>query len=454
MNKIQEYIIDYDLVEKFDLNTLKSIMCLPILKNDYYILCAVNKENKSNVLKENEYFKEFTSSCEEINFYLSDFKIRHFLFTHVKKSIQYFNDTQNFASIFLEQLIEFALIKKASDIHLETTSTAFMIRFRIDGRLKHFFNFDMEFYPIISSIIKLRCNLDITQKRVSMDGRFSLNSDKKIDIRVSTMPIITGESIVLRILDDFDEQIKMHSLGFSNAEQEFLKSIITRPNGLILVTGPTGSGKTTTLYTLLKLLNCEDKKIMTIEDPIEYQLDRIQQISVNDELNMSFGEILKTILRQDPDIIMVGEIRDAKSLEIALQASLTGHLVLSTLHTNSCIETLNRLYDLKAPNYILASALKAVISQKLIIKRCTCIDGCIECNFTKMNGRTVLSEILDIDKNISNMIREKKSLNHIIDYAKNNGFKTLREDALNKVRNNITTKDEVLKLLGYLDEEI
>jgi general secretion pathway protein E len=260
------------------------------------------------------------------------------------------------------------------------------------------------------------------------------------------MPIITGESIVLRILDNGVNKKDLNNIGFDEKVLGKVKKSITKSNGLILVTGPTGSGKTTTLYSILNELNDNSKKIMTIEDPVEYQIKGIQQISINNEIGLKFNDVLKNILRQDPDIIMIGEIRDEESLSIAIQASLTGHLVLSTLHTNDSVSTISRLIDLNAKPYLVASTLKAVIAQRLVLKLC-CEDGCSKCNYTKFDGRVSLFEFLEFDENISSMVSKSFDKSEILKYALNNGFKTLNEDAKEKIEKRLTTLEEVNKVL-------
>ncbi len=262
----------------------------------------------------------------------------------------------------------------------------------------------------MSSFIKLVSKLDITQIRLPQDGRFTREKEKKnYDFRVSIMPIINGESIVIRVLDNINIKKNIEDLGFSNHIYEDLKNITTLKDGLVLISGPTGSGKSTTLYSLIKKFNFETKKIITIEDPVEYKISQIQQIHVNDDIGLGFKTVLKNILRQDPDIILIGEIRDKYSLDIALQASLTGHLVLASIHANNSIETLSRLIDLKADSYLLSTTLKYIISQRLILNICKYCkkNTCEKCNFTGFFGRSSLCEVLEVDKVISSMIFEK-----------------------------------------------
>jgi general secretion pathway protein E len=264
------------------------------------------------------------------------------------------------------------------------------------------------------------------------------------------MPTIQAESIVLRILDNKNIDKRLDDLGLSQNIYEDLKDVLKFTQGLILISGPTGSGKTTTLYSILKELNCDDKKIITVEDPIEYKIDSINQVPINNKVGLSFELVLKNILRQDPDIIFIGEIRDKFSLDIALQASLTGHLVLASIHSSSSVETITRLIDLKADPFLISTTLKAVMAQRLVLAHCkSCENGCKECNFTKFYDRTSIAEILKIDEQISSLIFNKASFNELKEYLKNINFKTILDDGKQKVKNGLTTLEEVYKVVNY-----
>ena len=452
--KLNEQIIDYSLLNSFDIEQLKKDLVLPFSKDAFYTHVALCKQSNESSLTQT-LFQPLQSCKNEILFFLSNIKTRTKLYELASKSIHNENLNQQYVSEFLDSLIAFAFEKRSSDIHFETAEKSFIVRFRIDGRLKIFFVFPKALYPIISSVIKLKATLDITQKRKPLNGRFSMQlSDKNVDFRFSSMPTIYGESIVIRILDEFAGYQNLNTLGFSQTQLTRLKRNIAASSGMILITGPTGSGKTTTLYSILQQLNAEDKKIITIEDPIEYQLHNIQQVAVNNAIGLTFNEILKHILRQDPDIIMIGEIRDKESLQIAFQASLTGHLVLSTLHTNDAVSTINRLYDLEAKSYIMASTLKTIISQRLVLKCCTCEQGCTKCNFSCFDGRVSISEVFEIDETMASMINKKQSLSDILHYAKEQGFKTIEEDGLSKVEQGITSQKELYKVIGNSNEKI
>ena len=341
---------------------------------------------------------------------------------------------------------------RASDIHIERTGDLVLFRFRVDGKLKTFFTFDIELLNIISSHLKLISNLDITQTRLPQDSRFSINvNNDTYDFRISTMPTIDSESIVIRILDKKNINKSIEDLGLSSDVFSVLKKALKLTQGLILITGPTGAGKTTTLYSILQELNSDEKKIITVEDPIEYKIDSISQIAVNTKVGLSFEVILRNILRQDPDIIFIGEIRDKFSLDIALQASLTGHLVLASIHSNNAVETISRLMDLNADPFLISSTLKLILAQRLVLNYCKYCEakGCDKCNYTKYYDRSCIAEVLNIDENISSMIFKKEDINKIKKYLKSIDFKTMIDDGKRKVSLNITSLEEVYKVINY-----
>jgi general secretion pathway protein E len=453
MNKLHHHIIQYSLLAQYDIPLLQQHLILPIKRHEFYTLFAVCTQSHTPFLTTLGMSKTIEVSQNEILFFLSDVALRQDIYACYESAMENEHHNQAFIHSFLEKLLHFAMVKQSSDIHFETVNDGFVIRFRIDGALKVFFKFDKGLYFIVSSVIKLACSLDITQKRKPMDGRFSLNIEsKKVDFRVSTIPTLHGESIVLRVLEAFKDNQNLNTLGFNEQQLDMLKHTMAKKHGLVLITGPTGSGKTTTLYSLLKALNQEEKKIITVEDPIEYQLEDIQQVAVNNTIGLGFAQILRNILRQDPDIIMIGEIRDNVSLDIALQASLTGHLVLATLHTNDCMQTLNRLIDLDAKPYIIASTLKMIISQRLVLKRCECEKGCSTCNYTSFYGRIALCEMLNIDEELENMIRLQCHHEDILNKAYEKGFRTLLDVGKDKAKMHLTTYEEVHKAVGLIYE--
>ncbi|MDN5079520.1 GspE/PulE family protein [Aliarcobacter butzleri] len=337
-------------------------------------------------------------------------------------------------------------------MHIEMYKNLVLFKFRVDGRLKIFFTFEKEFFKSISSYIKLISNLDMTQIRLPQDGRYSLSiEDKKYDFRVSTMPTLEAESIVLRILDNKNIDKNLLTLGLTESLLHKLKQSLKLTQGLILISGPTGSGKTTTLYSILKELNCEDKKIITVEDPVEYKIESINQVPINPKIGLSFEVVLKNILRQDPDIIFIGEIRDRFSLDIALQASLTGHLVLASIHSNSAVETITRLIDLQADPFLISTTLKLIMAQRLVLNYCKFCEanGCEKCNYTKYYDRSSIAEILKVDEKISSLIFKKADINEFKEYLKAINYQTLLDDGKLKVNQNLTSIEEIYKVVTY-----
>ncbi|OCC16310.1 Type IV fimbrial assembly, ATPase PilB [Dissulfuribacter thermophilus] len=380
----------------------------------------------------------------------------------------------------VNHLISQALEVKASDIHFEPYRDKFVVRFRIDGVLHEVETIAKRLQPAITSRIKLMGKMNIAEMRLPQDGRIKVKDrERDIDIRVSTLPTLFGESIVLRLLNRGEVKLELESLGFPPDTLMDFESIIRRPYGLILVTGPTGSGKTTTLYAVMNLINSPDKKIVTVEDPVEYQLDGINQIQVKPKIGLTFANALRTILRQDPDIILIGEIRDAETAEIAIQSALTGHLVFSTLHTNDAPSAITRLQEMGVESYLLASCLLGVMAQRLVRVICPhCkeshpIDeelyqellngiegtdqpvvpkevwrgkGCPNCATTGYSGRTGIYELLKVDETIRRLIVRGEDSASILKAAKANGMRTLREDGLQKVLLGQTTFEEVLRV--------
>lgn len=452
--KKTEFLIDYNYVSTFDIDTLNKALVIPIKSETIYQVSFACKESKISLVYKNSLIKSVKISKEDILFFLSDIKNRIKLFSLSTKAITSQETNHTFIEDFFNILLSKAIELRVSDIHIESLDKNMLIRFRIDGTLKIFYILKKEFFNILSSYIKLNSKLDITQNRLPQDGRFNkIIKNKSYDFRVSTMPTINGESIVIRILDSQNTKKSLSSLGFSSNILEDIKKISSLKDGLVLVTGPTGSGKSTTLYSLLKEFNRENKKIITIEDPVEYKISQIQQISVNDSISLGFNTILKNILRQDPDVILIGEIRDKYSLDIALQASLTGHLVLASIHANSSVETLSRLIDLKADSYLLSTTLRYVISQRLVLNICKQCknEGCECCSFTGFFDRSSICEVLKIDDKVSSMIFKKDNIQDINSYLKKTKFISLLEDGKKKVSKDITTIEQVYKVVNSND---
>ena len=332
-----------------------------------------------------------------------------------------------------------AIKSNASDIHIEPYEKNLSIRFRVDGILKEILSPSSRIASLLNARIKVMANLDIAEKRVPQDGRISLKlGEKWVDLRVSTLPSNYGERIVLRLLDKSEAKFNLDDLGMPAGQKEVFTKSLSQNNGIILVTGPTGSGKTTTLYAGLNLLNDQSRNILTVEDPIEYAVDGIGQTQVNNKVGMTFAAGLRAILRQDPDVVMVGEIRDKETAEIAIQASLTGHLVLSTIHTNDTLGAITRLIDMGVEPYLLASSLRTIISQRLVRKLSS--DG------ETYSGRQGIFEILDIDQNVKELINDdfsEKKVRDIIDPQHD----FLEESGQKLIQEGVTTLEEVRRVL-------
>lgn len=362
---------------------------------------------------------------------------------------------------FVNQVISGALKREASDIHFEALEDSFRIRYRIDGHLREVSKLSKERAAAISSRIKIMANLDIAEKRRPQDGKISFKYEgRDIDIRVSTLPTSFGEKTVLRLLDKSNLLLDLDSLGMDERHIKILRKHIHAPYGMILVTGPTGSGKTTTLYAALNEIHTEDKNIMTIEDPVEYNINGINQCHVKSDIGFDFASALRSFLRQDPDIIMVGEIRDRETAEIAIRASLTGHLVFSTLHTNDAISAISRLIDMGVEPFLVASSVRLIVAQRLVRKLCSCkkakadkqngeqkfiTTGCEICGYSGYKGRTALIEMAEITEDISELISRRATYNEILQKVKENNFISLLEAGKQKIKNGITTYEEVLR---------
>ncbi len=369
----------------------------------------------------------------------------------------------------LNSILFQAVKERASDIHIEPFEREVDVRFRIDGILYKMLSPPKLVQESLTSRVKIMAGLNIAEKRLPQDGRFRvIVAGRDVDIRVSIIPTFFGERTVLRILDKQRGVLSLTDIGLPARENVVIERLLTRTSGIILVTGPTGSGKTTTLYSALTTINSPDKNIITIEDPIEYQLPGVGQIQVNPKIDLTFANGLRSILRQDPDIIMVGEIRDAETAEIAMQASLTGHLVLSTLHTNDSPTAITRLIDMGIEPFMVASTLSAVLAQRLVRRICPhCIEeyrpereyagitlpdrlfrgkGCERCFNLGTTGRTGIYELLPIDAELCSMIIRRTSAKEIKEYALSKGMRTLRDDGLQKAFAGATTLEEVLRV--------
>ena len=376
----------------------------------------------------------------------------------------------------IELILKSSIVARASDIHIEVTEKNCIVRDRIDGMLQQRFMFDKVVFGPLASRLKLLSNLDIAERRKPQDGRFTANIlNKEYDFRVSTLPTLIGESIVMRILDKSKTLITLEDMGMNDISYNKFKEAITTPYGIVLVTGPTGSGKTTTLYASLNAIKSVKDKIITVEDPVEYQMGGIQQVQVNNSAGLTFASALRSILRQDPDKIMIGEIRDTETLRIAVQAAMTGHLVLSTLHTNDAISAVFRMVDMGIESYLVSGSLVAIQAQRLVRKICPVCkvrteiggsilskikeyipdgreltfykgQGCKNCFNTGYIGREMISEVLTVSNEISRMIAAEATKEELTKQAHKEGFVTMFQDGINKALEGKTTVDEIFRV--------
>lgn len=378
----------------------------------------------------------------------------------------------------VNMLIVQAIKERASDVHLEPTKRGLLVRYRIDGILHDVRMLPPRIKPAIISRIKILSRMDIAERRLPQDGRFQLRfGAREVDLRISSIPTVYEEKIVMRLLDKSQGVISLDTIGFSNEQLEEFRQMITSSYGIILITGPTGSGKSTTLYGALNEIDSIEKNVITVEDPVEYKLDRINQINVRPKINLTFANVLRSILRQDPDIIMIGEMRDSETAQIAVQSSLTGHLVFSTLHTNDAVSSLTRMIDMGIAPFLISSSVIGVMAQRLVRQICPrCIEeykpdekifkniktninipdfenikfyrgkGCDHCKHTGYRGRTAIIEMVRINDEIRSMIINHSSNNEIKEVAIKNGMLTLMDSGIAKVLEGITTIDEVIRV--------
>ncbi len=348
----------------------------------------------------------------------------------------------------VQRAVEEAVRIGASDIHVEPEEGESRIRFRRDGRLETVGKFLGDAHQQVVARIKVLAKLDVAEKRRPQDGKIGYEvAGRELDLRISTAPMSGGEKVVIRLLNRSDTTLSLHDLGFSDDATASFSQAISRPYGMILVTGPTGSGKTTTLYAALNQITSDATNIVTIEDPIEYSLAGVNQSQVKPEIGYTFSAALRSFLRQDPDVIMVGEIRDAETADIAARAAMTGHLVLSTLHTNDAVSAIGRLLDLGVPRFMIASTLVLVVAQRLVRKICQSCrgEGCASCRQTGLAGRTAIAEMLQVDRTLASALHGGDDLSMIGQRARTAGMQSLRESGLEKVARGITTEAEVLR---------
>lgn len=480
--------IDYRISEKLSTSQLKSYNAIPVKEDEISVYVAFKNpfdviiQDKVQNLFNRKLLKVACADPAQIEKYINKIALNESIkdvITEIRKELSSSSSQgQSTESSGILKLIEIILKtsiqSRASDIHIEPTETNCIVRSRIDGMLSETFIFDKDIYPPMVSRMKLLSNMDIAERRRPQDGRFSAQIlDKEYDFRISTLPILNGESIVLRILDKSKVIINIEDLGMHPDNFARFKKSMKAPYGIILVTGPTGSGKTTTLYGALNDIKSVKTKIITVEDPVEYQLNMIQQVHVNEKAGLTFISALRSILRQDPDIIMIGEIRDQETLRIAIQAALTGHLVFSTLHTNDAISALPRMVDMGIEPYLVSGALVCIEAQRLVRKLCPyckqkvtlsqkALDeikkflpedyqfyksvGCQHCSQTGYLGREMISEILSISDHIASIVANNASKEELKKAAYDEGFIDMFHDGVIRAANGVTTIEEVYRV--------
>lgn len=448
-NLLSKLEVDYDLAFLDDDSHDRLLHRVLEIKSDKELDSTISEENESELIEEDMSLSEFLKTSSDIL------------------------TSEESAPIikFVNSLFYQAIKKGASDIHIEPHDKKGVVRFRIDGVLVRHVELDKNIISLVVSRIKVISNLDISEKRVPQDGRTQVKIAKKsLDIRVSVLPTYYGERVVMRILMESDHIPTLENLGFSKKLTERYEELLEHSHGMILVTGPTGSGKSTTLHTFLQTVATDDKNIITVEDPVEYKADNINQIQVNTKTGLTFSAGLRSILRQDPDIVMVGEIRDKETAEISIQAALTGHLMLSTLHTNNTAAAITRLMDMGIDEFLISSSLLGVLSQRLVRKLCpTCKEeslipktiqeefvldsqvvydsvGCQECNYTGFNGRRAVGELLIMSDEVKMMFKNGMSDYEIRNSMKQKGMELITDQLLEIFLNGETSLKEIIRV--------
>ncbi len=482
--------MDYRLADRIPLSQLKRFNAIPVKENDLSVSVAFS--DPLNIEAQEALQRLFprkpidiaVATEKQIQAYLFKIELKDSvkeLVVNIRNELNSIGTDQNkdqaqASSILqlIDVILKACIKNRASDIHIEPTENNCTVRARVDGKLSEIFIFDKDIYPPLASRLKILANLDIAERRKPQDGRFSAQvGDREYDFRFSTLPIMYGESIVMRVLDKEKALIRLEDAGMDEVGYKKLHTALKTPYGIILVTGPTGSGKTTTLYGALNELRSVEEKVITVEDPVEYRMNLIQQVQVRASVGLSFADALRSILRQDPDKIMIGEIRDQETLEIAIKAALTGHLVISTLHTNDAISAIPRMIDMGIEPYLISGSLVAVQAQRLIRKICpycktedhlpaSVIEqfkkylpdgtifykgvGCRECNGVGYMGREMISEVLPISEELSSMIARSASKDEITEQALKEGFEPMFANGMKKVISGTTTVEEILRV--------
>ena len=465
----RSYKIETHLLQLISPEQAYDYQIVPIEKNSSSITFKTSTINVSALKQE----LQIVLGKEVLLISETEKNLQQYLKKNYRKNKVVVSESLHYSEDFLLKIILEAKNIGSSDIHFETFEHQSRVRFRIDGKLLEKYIVPLNEYPIIVNRIKIMAGMDISEKRLPQDGRITIDTDaSEFDIRVSALPTLFGEKIVLRLLSKDATSIHLDGLGFTKEEIKTYRESIKNPNGIILISGPTGSGKTTTLYATLKELNNDATNILTIEDPIEYTLEGVNQVQLKESIGLNFASTLKTFLRQDPDIIMVGEIRDVETANMAIRAALTGHLVLSTIHTNSAWATITRLIDMGIPPFLIASTLNISVAQRLVRKLCAhckkeekmalnlfpesstvpeklknhfVAKGCEACYYTGYNGRKAIYEIIPIDNYLVNQIK-----NNVLDidaYLKKEKIPTLKSNALQLIEQGETSIEEVYTLL-------
>ena len=461
--------LDYRAIDDISFNTKLRIS--PIISYESSILDAIER-----------YYVEGADSPELLDLYSSNLSAdKEIQFSEVPRGDEADSNIESLYSKskappivkLVAMTIAEAIKMRASDIHIEPRRRLVQVRFRVDGDLRNIFTYDRHLHDSVISRIKIISSLDITNRRLPQDGSSHVTlHNKEIDLRISTIPSINGEKVVIRLLDQSLGVVSLNELGMPDEIKNPVSDVLRRPQGMLIVTGPTGSGKTTTLYSALKHMMSETRNIVTIEDPVEYKLEGITQIQVNEDIGRSFSTILRSVLRQDPDVVKIGEIRDSETAEIAMRASMTGHFVLTTLHTNSTAATITRLIDIGIPSYLIGSSISGILAQRLVKRICTRCkmerevdgelsafmesfglnqltkhyygEGCQYCYNSGYQGRTAVYEFLPISIGIKTLLFQKATEIQIAETAQQHGVKFLFDNAWEKVRIGDTTVDEIM----------
>lgn len=485
---LSQYAIDPDLLQLVPAELAKRASLIPIRRDknklfiamadpmDYFAIEEVRMATgchiETSIAAKDDLYRTITKYYdlqESMEAALSDISV------NPQEAQQEIIDEDSPIVRLVNQIIANGVAQRASDIHFDPGETEFKVRYRVDGVLRTERSLPKHMQNMMTARVKIMGNLNITENRIPQDGRIKITVNfKPIDIRLSSLPTVYGEKIVMRLLDLSNAPNDIRQIGFTKENEALFVKMIGRPNGIVLITGPTGSGKSSTLYAALSEINDEAVNIITVEDPVEYQMMGVNQIQVREEVGLTFAKGLRSILRQDPDIVMIGEIRDFETAQIAIRASLTGHLVLSTLHTNSAVESISRLKDMGIEPFLLSSSLIGVMAQRLVRRVCRdCMHeaditerereifelnqieppekvvrgkGCPVCNFTGYRGRMAIHEILPIDRQLKDLIVSNATGNELRDYMKEKNYNTLLQDGLIKVSEGFTSTEEVLRV--------